>query len=72
MPTIVLGILPLFLAFLLVNPFVLIFGFIMTAGGAGDILVIWVLRKFPNDTLILDHPSKIGFMYEEKEEGKSE
>jgi hypothetical protein len=51
---------------------VLIFGFIMTAGGAGDILVIWVLRKFPNDTLILDHPSKIGFMYEEKEEGKSE
>jgi hypothetical protein len=37
----------------------------MLIGGIGDIIIYWKLRDLKDNTVILDHPSKIGFYYEE-------
>lgn len=36
------------------------FGFLMLVAAAGDLLVLWVLRKVPARTWVQDHPRKVG------------
>jgi hypothetical protein len=42
----------------------LIIGVFFISAAAGDIMVIWILRKESMETLVLDHPSEPGcFIY---------
>ena len=61
MPAIILGFIPSIFSIITGNPIVLIFGIIFTIAAAGDFMVLWMLRKEKN-TLVCDHPSKIGFI----------
>ncbi|MBB5171945.1 DUF3267 domain-containing protein [Texcoconibacillus texcoconensis] len=56
----ILGIVPIIFAFLYGNGFWFIIGFLMTVGSLGDFIIIWILRKYPREVYIQDHPSKIG------------
>ncbi len=64
MPIIVLGILPSLLAILIGNGALFCFGILFTWGGAGDLIILYMLRKLDNEIVISDHPSKIGFFRE--------
>ncbi len=67
MPLYVVGILPL-----LVSPFVnsillCIFGVLFVTGAAGDLMVVWRLRKENPRNTVMDHPTEPGyFVYEEE------
>ncbi|MDD4385610.1 MAG: DUF3267 domain-containing protein [Bacteroidales bacterium] len=61
MPLIVMGIIPSLIALTIGNGMLLIFGMIFTWTAGGDIISIWMLRKIGKNTLVFDHPDKIGF-----------
>ena len=61
MPLIVMGIIPSLIALAIGNGMLLIFGMIFTWTAGGDIISIWMLRKIRRNTLVFDHPDKIGF-----------
>ena len=60
MPLIVLGVIPLTVAFLIGNMIVLFFGIVFIVAASGDIMCCWVLRHESKDTLVEDHPSEAG------------
>lgn len=60
MPGIVLGIVPYVGGLLMGQTEVAFIGMIMTLCAAGDVWILWAIRKEPVDALILDHPSKAG------------
>ena len=60
MPAIILGFIPLIIAFLTGNISLLVFGLLFTLAAGGDFLILWLLRKVPKDALVEDHPSKPG------------
>lgn len=69
MPLIVLGILPSIAAICLKSLFWLTMGVIFIAAAAGDIMVVWRLRKENPENMVLDHPSEAGYLvYEEESE----
>jgi hypothetical protein len=59
-PLVILGILPLIAGLLFRDVEVTTLALFLTSGAAGDILVVWKLRPYPADTLVLDHPSEPG------------
>ena len=66
-PLFVVGILPV-----LISPFVhslllLFFGVFFIAGAAGDLMVVWRLRKEDPANMVLDHPSEAGYLVYEEE-----
>lgn len=67
MPTILLGFLPVILGFVLGEVNTTAIGAFMTIGGIGDFIVLWMLRGFKKDTVVLDHPSKVGFLYDDND-----
>lgn len=64
MPLIILGILPSLIAIILGHGAFLSFGILFTWAAGGDIIALFMLRKFENDIYISDHPSKMGFYRE--------
>lgn len=69
MPLIVLGILPSIAAICLKSLFWLTMGVIFIAAAAGDIMVVWRLRKENPENMVLDHPTEAGYLvYEEEPE----
>jgi hypothetical protein len=64
MPTIVLGLFPIVYGLITGSFFALFYGYIMLLAGSGDLLILGMMRHLSSDTLIKDHPSKIGFMIE--------
>jgi hypothetical protein len=60
MPGIVLGFLPSIYSLFSGDFGALLFGLFFTLAAGGDFLMIWVLRKVKNHTLVQDHPSKLG------------
>lgn len=60
MPGIVLGLLPSFLSLITGSPGMLVFGIFFTTAAAGDILIVWSIRKEKGDIYVLDHPSEAG------------
>lgn len=60
MPLIILGIIPLMLAYPLKNIFLLIWGQMFIASAAGDILIVWKLHKESSSCIVLDHPKEAG------------
>lgn len=59
-PLIILGILPLLLAYPLRSVSLLLWGIIFITSAAGDILIIWKLRKELASLLVQDHPKEAG------------
>lgn len=59
-PLIILGILPLLLAYPLRSVPLLLWGIIFITSAAGDILIIWKLRKELASLLVQDHPKEAG------------
>ena len=64
MPLFILGILPSILATVIGNGALLSFGILFTWGAAGDIIILFMLRKLDSDSYVFDHPDKMGFYIE--------
>lgn len=60
MPAIILGILPSIISVITGNLSMLIFGVFFTDAAAGDILIIYRIRKESIEDYVLDHPSEVG------------
>ena len=60
MPAIVLGIVPSIVAMIIGNFPLILFGMFFTFAASGDFLIVWMLCKENNRSMVLDHPSKIG------------
>ena len=66
MPLIVLGFLSAIVALCVKSLFWLTMAIVFIAAAAGDIMVVWNLRKEKRNSMILDHPSEAGYLvYEE-------
>ncbi|TAJ08171.1 DUF3267 domain-containing protein [Marinilabiliaceae bacterium JC017] len=62
MPLIVLGILPVIIGTVYASFAVWIFGAFFSIAAGGDIIALWMIRKFPRHQLVQDHPEKMGFI----------
>ncbi len=60
MPALLLGLLPMIVAFFVGSLFWLLFGIVFLSAAAGDLMVVWILRKETSDTLVQDHASEPG------------
>jgi hypothetical protein len=67
MPGLVLGLIPYALSLIMNNGSLLLFGVIHTFAAGGDWLVLWLLRGIRPETLVEDHPSRVGFSVLEPE-----
>ena len=69
MPCLLLGIIPSILAVALHSGYLLIFGAVMNMSAGGDLLIAQLLlrHKPQNETLYIDHPTKIGLSCFEKD-----
>ena len=65
MPLIVMGIIPSLAGIILGSGLYLSFGIFFSWAACGDIISLFMLRKFKSTTLISDHPDKMGFYIEE-------
>lgn len=64
-PTILLGVIPLLLGFLISNFTLYFLGIILTVGGAGDIAVFRLVQQITKNASVIDHPNEVGFYYKE-------
>ena len=58
--SLVLGGIPLLYGLLFGVFSVFLYGIIMTTAASGDILVVWLIRNLDRDTLVQDHPDRVG------------
>ncbi len=63
-PLIIMGVIPSIIGLITGNGFVLIFGITFTLAAGGDIIALYMLRKFDNNVYVSDHPEKMGFIRE--------
>lgn len=68
MPCLLLGIVPAVLSVVLGLVWLYLFGVIFISAAAGDLMVMWRLRKEKPAALVLDHPSEAGYLVYEEEE----
>jgi len=61
-PFVILGIIPYVLSLVTGNNWIKVFGLLFCIGGFGDLLVWIKLLKYDRNTLVRDHPSKMGFI----------
>ncbi|MEJ2880979.1 DUF3267 domain-containing protein [Pedobacter sp. GR22-6] len=59
-PGLILGIIPAAIALFTGSILLLAFGLFFTMAAGGDLMIILMLRKQDQDSLVQDHPSKIG------------
>lgn len=59
-PGIVLGIIPIVIGTIVGSGFIAILGALLTAGAVGDVYVLWLLRRVPATTYVVDHPKRAG------------
>lgn len=60
LPCLVLGILPIMIGTVSGSGWLLAFGLFFTLAAAGDLLILWVIRRIPTDKYVEDHPSRAG------------
>lgn len=60
MPLLLLGIVPTIIAFCIGSLLWLMLGVVFIVSAAGDIMIVWAIRKEPADVLVYDHPSEAG------------
>ncbi len=61
-PTVILGMIPLALSFVIVNSHMLLFGLCFIAAGSGDILLVMTLRKEHGGCHVLDLKDEVGYV----------
>ena len=61
-PVLFMGLLPAVWALVKGNTLVMFFGIFYIWTAAGDLLAIWILRRFDRNQLIYDHPEELGFI----------
>jgi hypothetical protein len=59
-PGLLTGALPTLAAWVLGSGALSVIGTFMSVGAVGDLIVLWVIRRVPGDTLVLDHPTNAG------------
>jgi hypothetical protein len=69
-PGLLLGVIPTLIAFWIGPTWLFFGGFIFTLAASGDLLILWVLRTIPSDTLVQDHPTKAGCLVFEPPAGE--
>ena len=60
LPTLVLGIIPTFIALMNGNVVIILYGLIMLSSGGGDIIILWMLRNLKSNIFVKDSIEKIG------------
>ena len=60
MPLLLLGVLPFLVALAVGSHLLLLIGILFITAAAGDIMIVWAVRKESADTLVYDHPSEAG------------
>jgi hypothetical protein len=60
MPLLLLGIIPFLLSLAIHSLWMMVYGAIFIACAMGDVMIVWVLRHEPSDTLVYDHPTEAG------------
>ncbi len=60
MPLLLLGVLPLIAALAMGNYLWMLIGIIFITAAAGDIMIVWAIRKEPATALVYDHPNEAG------------
>lgn len=68
MPCLVLGVVPTVAAFFTGRVMLLIYGVIFISAAAGDLMVMWRLRKEKSNVMVQDHPSEAGYLVYEEDE----
>ena len=58
--SVVLGLCPGIAGLISGNWLLTLWGIVFTGTAAGDVLVLWLLRRAPSGSLIQDHPEKVG------------
>lgn len=72
MPLLILGILPAVYAIITANAFLLFYGVFFIWAAGGDMLSLWLLRKYNPHSMVRDHPQELGFIvYSNHESGRS-
>ena len=64
MPLIIMGIIPSVAGIILGNGLFLSFGIFFSWAAGGDIISLFMLRKFDGNEMVSDHPDKMGFYIE--------
>lgn len=62
MPLLFMGIIPACISLFIGNKLLMFFSMFFTWTAAGDIQVVWMLRKFKRNQKVLDHPHDPGFI----------
>jgi hypothetical protein len=70
MPAIILGLIPAIVALVIGNTMIILFAYFFTTAAIGDFMIINLIRKESKGSLILDHPSEIGYFVLNKENSK--
>ena len=60
MPLILVGIIPTVVGICVGSLLWTLVGVALISGAAGDIMIVWAIRKEPPDALVYDHPSEAG------------
>lgn len=60
LPLLLLGIVPTLVAFCVGSLLWLLLGIVFIVSAAGDMMIVWAIRKEPTDVLVYDHPSEAG------------
>ena len=69
MPLLLVGIVPTIVAFCIGSFLWLLLGIVFIVSAAGDMMIVWAIRKEPADALVYDHPSEAGcYVYHRKAE----
>jgi len=67
MPAIILGFLPFVYSLFTGNVIWLLFGIFFTMAAVGDLMIVNLIRKEDMNSLVLDHPSEVGYYIFRKE-----
>ncbi|HLF15114.1 MAG TPA: DUF3267 domain-containing protein [Bacteroidota bacterium] len=60
LPGFIVGFAPAVAGYVIDNPAFVLFGGMFFGAAAGDALGLWAVRNIPAETLVLDHPSRVG------------
>jgi len=66
MPTVILGFLPFAIYLFNNNPILWLFAMLLTTGGSGDFIILWLIKNLKSNTLVKDHQTNLGYYLIEK------
>jgi hypothetical protein len=61
LPLVVMGLIPSLVAIVIGNGFLICFGIFFTWAALGDIIMLFFMMRLTKDTIVADHPDKMGF-----------